>query len=245
MILNVLRKCLFLLLAGSVTVVADTQTVAEACGSEPMAYKANYALTRKGRPAGSMQMILESKDTGTFSYRMDSRVRWGIVRPHIKQQSSFTLKNGIILPDSFRSVQKFGFYKRTESVDFNWESMQARGTKKHAKFELELQPGMQDKLSIYLLLAQVVCAGEFPVDADVVSGPILKPYSYRLLAIEPLDTSLGRLQTTHVRLGTPETEKQTDLWLAKETRFLPVKLVYRKKDDVTITNLVEISFADK
>ena len=223
-------------------VPAISQAIESDCGLAPVPYTANYSATRKGKPAGSMQMVLERKSADTFSYRMDSHVKWGIVRPFIQQQSNFTWKNGIVLPDSFRSTLKVAFYKRSEFVDFNWESMQARGTKKHNDFELEIQTGMQDKLTIYLFLARAVCQGEEPVNADVVSGPVLKPHSYRLQAMESLQTKLGRLQTIHVRRGTSDSQKQTDLWLAGETRFLPVKLVYRKKNDVITMNLTDISF---
>ena len=120
--------------------------------------------------------------------------------------------------------------------------MKATGTKKHDDFELEIQTGMQDKLSIYLFLARAVCQGEDPVNADVVSGPVLKPHSYHLQSMESLDTKLGGIQTFHIRRGSAESEKQTDMWLAGETRFLPVKLVYRKKNDVITMNLVDISF---
>ena len=129
-------------------------------------------------------------------------------------------------------------------MDFNWKSMKATGRKKRADFELDIQPGMQDKLSIYLLLARMLCNGEKTFDTDVVSGPVVKPYSYRFLANEQLDTKLGLLQTIHLRRGTLDSEKQTDLWHAEETRYLPVKLVYRNKGDVTTMELNEISFSN-
>lgn len=223
-------------------VSGSLQVIAYDCRAAPVPYSADYSVTRKDKPAGSMQMILERNSTNTYSYRMDSNVKWGIVHSLLQQQSDFTWKNGIVLPDSFQSTLKVTLYKRTESVEFNWESMKATGTKKHDDFELEIQAGMQDKLSIYLFLARAVCQGENPVHADVVSGPVLKPHSYHLQSMESLDTKLGRIQTFHVRRGSPESEKQTDMWLAGETRFLPVKLVYRDKNDIVTMNLVDISF---
>jgi hypothetical protein len=77
-----------------------------------------------------------------------------------------------------------------------------------------------------------------------VSGPNLKSHRYDLQAVESLDTPLGLLQTFHIRRGDPDGEKQTDMWLAEEIRFLPVKMVYRKEDGVNTMNLVDISFND-
>lgn len=221
-----------------------TQTFADDCGSAPIPYKANYALTRNDKPAGSMQMVLERNSADTFSYRMDTRAKWGVFRSYIHQQSAFTWKNGMLRPDRFRLTQQVSFYKRAESVDFDWETMRATGTKKRADFKLEIQPGMQDKLTIYLLLARALCDGEKSIDAEVVSGPVLKPYRYRLQAMESLDTKLGRLSTIHLRRGGPNSEKQTDLWHAAEVHFLPVKLVYRNRDKVITMNLIDISFSE-
>ena len=191
-----------------------------------------------------MQVVLENTTADVFSYRMDTRVKRGLVRPHILQQSEFTWKNGIVLPVRFQSTQKISFYKRSEFVDFNWEKMKATGRKKRVDFEMDIHPGMQDKLTIYLLLAREVCKGGHSIDADIVSGPILKAYSYHFQAKQSMQTKLGTLETIHIRRGIPDEEKQTDLWLAEAARFLPVKLVYRNKNDVTTMRLNSISFSE-
>jgi len=244
MTMTLLQKRLFRLLVCWLMTLTGSQVLASDCGAKPLPYTANYSVTRKDRLAGSMQMVLERISDDTYNYRMESRAKWGLVRPLTQQQSSFRWKNGLVLPDSFRATQKVAFYKRKESVVFNWESMRATGTKRRAGFELEIEPGMQDKLTIYLLLARAVCNGENTINADVVSGPVLKPHSYRLQAMEPLDTKLGRLQTIHLRQGSSESEKQTDLWIAEVAHYLPVKLIYRDKDDVAIMNLIDISFSN-
>lgn len=189
-----------------------------------------------------MRVVLEQLDSGTFSYFMETRVKRGMVRPRIQQKSLFNWNSGLAAPDSFRSTVKVAFFKRKESVDFNWESMIATGKKKRSNFSLDIQPGMHDKLTIHLGLARSLCKGVIPYHAEVVSGPILKPYAYHLQAAECLDTELGRLQTHHVRMGTPETEKQTDSWHARQVHFLPVKIIHRDKNGTSTMNLIDISF---
>ena len=192
-----------------------------------------------------MQVVLENTTADVFSYRMDTRVKRGLIRPHILQRSEFTWKNGIVLPTSFQSTQKLSFYKRSEFVDFNWEKMKATGRKKRVDFEMDIHPGMQDKLTIYLFLAHELCKGGYSIEADIVSGPILKTYSYHFQAKQSLQTKLGALETIHIRRGTPEEQKQTDLWHAVGVGLLPVKLVYRNKNDVTTMNLNSISFSEQ
>lgn len=221
---------------------ANSQVLAYDCQAAPVPYIANYSVTRKDKATGSMQMVLERKSINSYRYRMDTRVKLGIVHSRLQQRSDFSWKNGIFFPDSFRSTQQITFYKRTESVKFNWETLRATGTKKRDDFELEIMEGVQDKLTIYLFLASALCTGEDPVAVSVVSGPILKPHNYRIKAMESLLTKLGPLQTIHIRRGTYDSEKQTDMWLAEEIRFLPVKLVYRDDNDVISMDLIDISF---
>lgn len=228
---------------GSLLVVVSPQAFAKECGSEPVPYQAEYSLSRKGKPAGSMQVVLEQKSDGNFVYRMDTRVKWGIMSPRISQQSDFTWKDGVVLPISFRSTQKVSFYKRKELVDLNWEKQTAIGRKKRVDFAMDVHPGVQDKLTIYLLLARKLCKGEYTIDAPVVSGPVLQTHHYRFQAKEILETMLGTLDTIHIRRGNDGDEKQTDLWHAETIGFLPVKLVYRNKNNITTMTLNEISFS--
>lgn len=217
---------------------------AQDCESAPVPYEANYSIMRNGDDPGSMRVVLSQSDDGSYIYAMDTRVKWGIFTALIHQQSTFNWDGGIVLPGSFRLRQKVSLYKRSESVEFNWQAMKATGTKKKDDFELAIQPGMQDKLTIYLLLARELCRGKSQIAADVVSGPVLKAHSYHQQGIELLDTKLGQLQTTHLRRGSSETKKQTDLWHAGETRFLPVKMIYRNDDEISVMNLLDISFKE-
>lgn len=223
----------------------SAHTFASDCGSMPTPYSANYAVTRGDDKDGLMQVVLERTGENTFNYRMDTRVKWGIFDALIEQQSMFRLRDGVIFPASFQLKQKVSIYQRNETVEFDWDLMKAKGTKKRSDFELELQPGMQDKLTVYLVLARALCEGENPIEVNVVSGPRLKPHNYRLQAVETLDTALGQLQVSHIRRGSPDEDRQTDLWLARELRFLPIEMVYRDDDEVTRMRLVDISFDDQ
>jgi hypothetical protein len=237
-----LGKWLFRSLAGIALTSMGGWTLADQCVSMPVAYTANYSVTRNDNDGGSMRVVLQRLANNTFNYRMDTLVKWGIFTAQIAQQSEFSWSDGMLYPGSFQLNQKVSLYKRRETVEFDWVSMKATGTKKRHDFELELQPGMQDKLTVYLLLASSACEGGNPVEASVVSGPVLKRHSYELVAVETLETALGPLPVLHFRRGASDEEKQTDLWLAEATRFLPVKLIYRDENDVTVMHIENISF---
>lgn len=227
------------------TAVAGMPVHARDCQSAPVPYAASYSAERNGDPDGSMSVTLERNGVDGYRYSMDTRVKWGIFNAYIDEQSDFDFRNGLVMPTGFQLTQRVSIYKRREVVEFDWVSMKATGEKKRDEFELDIVPGMQDKLSVYLLLAASICRGDYDIDAVVVSGPVLKSYDYRFQAVEPLDTVLGRVEAVHIRRGGPDDEKQTDLWHAGEAHFLPVKMVYRDGDIITDMRLLEISFFEE
>jgi len=223
-------------------IMAASHANAADCGWTPVPYEASYIVNRKGKTAGSMRVKLVRTGEDRFTYTMDTRVRRGIIKPKILQQSEFTWKNGWVMPDRFQLNLKAAIYRRTEIAEFDWQNMQATGKKKGDHFERPIRAGVEDKLTVYLRLAKALCEGQKNNELDVVSGPVAKPHVYRFLADEDVETPRGQFATIHLRRGEPESEKQTDLWYAQETHFLPVKMVYRDKDDIMIMSLSELSF---
>ena len=118
----------------------NSLTRADECDLAPLPYTANYSVSAKGKIAGSMQVVLELSDDGTFYYRMDTNAKRGLVRPRIQQNSRFSWENGRVMPASFRSTVKVAFFKRKESVDFNWESMIATGFFRLMQWDDEVVP---------------------------------------------------------------------------------------------------------
>jgi len=242
--MTVLQNLLFRVFICLALTSGGTRVLALDCGAAPVPYSANYSVNRAGDPDGSMQVVLERNGEDRFSYRMDTRMKWGIFTAYIQQQSDFRWRDGVVLPGSFKLTHKVSLYNRRDSIEFDWQSMQATGTRKKEDFAVALIPGMQDKLSVYLLLAGSLCRGQYSIDAAVLSGPVPKSYQYQFQAIEPLDTVLGRVQAIHIRRAVAGDEKQTDLWHAEETHFLPVKMIYRDDGIITDMRLLDISFND-
>jgi hypothetical protein len=240
--LSPVLKRLFLSLACLAMLGQALQVAAYECGSMPVPYSASYSVARNGDPDGSMRVVLERTSDDTFSYMMETRVKWGVFTAYIEQQSNFIWQDGVVLPGSYHATQRVSIYKRSETANFDWRVMKATGEKKRDDFEIDLVPGMQDKLTVYLALARAFCEGRDTIGIEVVSGPNIKLHEYTVQAHEPLDTTPGDPALVHIRRGGPGEEKQTDLWLSEKSRFLPVKMIYRDKSIITDMQLVDISF---
>ena len=245
MVVSPVLKRLFLSLACLAMLSPAMQVAARECGAMPVPYSASYSVTRKGDADGSMQVELKRTGDNTFSYMMETRVKWGIFTAHIDQRSNFSWQNGLALPGSYLATQRASIYKRSETANFDWHSMKAMGEKKRDDFEIDLVPGMQDKLTVYLALAQAFCEGNDAIGIEVVSGPNVKLHEYIVQTEEQPDTVPGELPLVHIRRGSPAEEKQTDLWLSEKNRFLPVKMIYRDKSIITDMQLIDISFENE
>jgi len=240
-----LSKWLYLPLVCLLAANSCGRAFARDCGAAPVPYTAAYSVDRNGDPDGSMNVKLERAGSNSYRYSMDTRVRWGVFNAFIEEQSDLVFRDGIVMPESFLLTQKVSLYKRQEVVEFDWASLKATGEKKRDGFEIDIAPGMQDKLSVYLFIADSICRGEYDIDAVVVSGPVLKNYDYRFQAVETLDTVLGQVETVHIRRGGPGEDKQTDMWHAGEAHFLPVKMIYRDGDIISDMRLTEMSFGEE
>jgi len=238
-----LSKWLFLPMACLLAANPVTPAQADECEA-PVPYTASYSVNRGGNPDGEMTVKLERTGPDSYRYNMDTRVKWGIFNAYIEEQSDLSFRNGIVLPQNFELVQRVSFYSRRETVEFDWASKKASGEKKGKKFELDIVPGMQDKLSVYLLLANLICRGEYDIGAKVVSGPVLISFDYRFKAVELVDSVLGRVEAIHIRRGGPDDDEQTDLWHAAAANYLPLRILYRDEDVITDMRLMEISFGE-
>jgi hypothetical protein len=245
MALSPVLKRLLLSIACLVMLGQALQVAAYECGSMPVPYSASYSVARNGDPDGSMRVVLERTSDDTFSYMMETRVKWGIFIAHIEQRSNFSWQDGVVLPGSYHATQRVSIYKRSETANFDWRAMKARGVKKRDDFEIDLVPGMQDKLTVYLALARAFCEGKDTIGIEVVSGPKIKLHEYTVQSHGPLDTPPGDPVLVHIMRGGPGEEKQTDLWLSKKNRFLPERMIYRDEDIITVMQLVDISFEDE
>lgn len=156
---------------------------------------------------------------------------------HVQLSQGEITGNGL-KPSSYR-VERGQGADKTDTARFDWNAMTLTlaGDK-----TLKLQEGTQDLLSFMYQLA-FAPPQRSAVRLSVTNGRKLDSYAYWVVE-EALDTPIGRLKTLHLGKQREEGEKDTEVWLAADHHYLPVKISQLDKDGdglVLLANEIELT----
>jgi hypothetical protein len=81
-------------------------------------------------------------------------------------------------------------------------------------------------------------AGRQHIEFPMTNGRKLDLYRYTVTPDVEIDTPLGRMSTLHLVKQREPGDSETEIWLAPEHRYLPVKMVIVEDDGVRYEQLV-------
>ncbi|MDD5331145.1 MAG: DUF3108 domain-containing protein [Sulfuricella sp.] len=169
--------------------------------------------------------------TGLFSLFASGR--------HIQESHGEIVRAGL-KPSSFRAERGQGADK-TDTARFDWNAMTLTLASGGDSRTLKLEEGTQDLLSMMYQLA-FAPPQQSSVRMRITNGRKLDSYSYWVVE-EALDTRMGRLNTLHLGKQREDGDKDTEIWLAADYHYLPVKISQLDKDGdglVLLANDIDI-----
>jgi hypothetical protein len=163
----------------------------------------------------------------------------------VAERSTFNLQDGKVNSLSYEFVNPLS-KDRSMSLVFDWERHLV--SDKDHKWNLQLAPGVFDKLSYQAQMQMNVCANPDHYAGDnftVVDRRRLKTYRVELVGRQPLKTPVGTLNTIQLRQFRPDKRdgKDTMIWLAADWHCLLVRLDQHEGDDIISLTLVKASVA--
>ncbi len=114
-------------------------------------------------------------------------------------------------------------------ADFDWNKNKLSLKYDGRRETVDLPAGTQDRLSLMyqFMFMPRGAALAFPM----TNGRALETYRYSLVGEEKVTTPIGTLQTLrYTKLRGKDDEDSTDIWLAKDRQFFPIRVLMRKKD---------------
>ena len=136
------------------------------------------------------------------------------------------LSQGVLTPDGLKPsdyrVERGQAADKTDTARFDWNAMTLALASGGNKQTLKLPEGTQDLLSFMYQLA-FAPPQRSVVRMIVTNGRKLDSYAYWVVE-EALDTPMGKLNTLHLGKQREEGEKDTEVWLAADYHYLPVKI---------------------
>lgn len=143
------------------------------------------------------------------------------------QISQGTITTQGIRPDSYW-VQRGQSADKTDSAKFDWPDSQLTfGTGGNTQ-TVHLSAGTQDLLSFLYQLA-FAPPQEGSTRLFITTGRKLGNYGYQSQGEETIETPLGPIKTLHITQLRQEGEENTEIWLATEYHYLPLKIRFTDK----------------
>jgi hypothetical protein len=94
--------------------------------------------------------------------------------------------------------------------------------------EFEILEGSQDMLSfMYQFMFEAPLT---KMKLYITNGKSYKPYDYAYVGDEVIETDIDKIATMHIAKFNYNNEERIDLWLAKDYRYLPIKIRKTEKD---------------
>jgi hypothetical protein len=151
----------------------------------------------------------------------------------IQKSEGNVTENGL-KPD-FYSYQYGNDEKKSQTANFNWSNGVLHMHTYKGDSTANLVAGTQDFLSF---MYQFMFAPALEtMQITMTNGKRLRTYTYSYEGEETISTKLGELKTIHLLKGSSDEDK-TEIWLAVDYQYLPVKIRKTEKDGTVIEQIV-------
>lgn len=182
-------------------------------------------------PAGRAKIVYQLLANGEM-YHLESLMQASgfaaLVIPDLLQTSDGFLSDRGLQPRKY--LYQFGDKKnKTFNATLDWEAnkltlQSAKGVK-----ELPLVEGTQDLLSfMYQFMFMPPLQN---MQLSITNGKKLGTYDYSFAGEEITATKMGDLRTMHILRTTDDADEKTELWLALDYQYVPVKIRKTEKED--------------
>lgn len=127
---------------------------------------------------------------------------------------------------------------RRASAEFDWENRRLALSHDGRNDVVELPAGTQDRLSIMYQLMYLVNERTARLEFAMTNGRKLDRYRYEVVPDAEIDTPLGRMKAVHLVRQRDAGESQTELWLAPQFHYLPVRMILVESDGTRYEQIV-------
>jgi hypothetical protein len=130
-------------------------------------------------------------------------------------------------PDSYR-YEISSKPEKFQGADFDWVNHQVTLSTAKSKETVDLPDDAQDFLSFMYQFMFVP-----PLDRmqhSLTNGKTLHTIDYLFVSEDQIASKLGNLNTVHIAKSSGDSDERTELWLAVDYRFIPVKILKIAKD---------------
>ena len=181
-----------------------------------------------GSPVGSARTMYLLGENNQYSIKNEVEAK-GFVSLFYWNKLVQT-SDGVATPEGLKP--KNYHYQFGSKIDnfavFDWESKKIITTMNGKTNEFDMFEGSQDMLSfMYQFMFEPPLT---KMKIYITNGKNYKPYDYSYIGEEVIETEVDKILTMHIAKFNYNNEERIDLWLAKDYRYLPIKIRKTEKD---------------
>ncbi|WP_067867020.1 DUF3108 domain-containing protein [Neptuniibacter marinus] len=201
-------------------------------------FTASYELDWDGPISVSGDTIRQLKKSSDDSWTFESKAN--SMFASIFEKSHFQWNNKALSPIHYTFKRSVFGKKRNAEISFDWENNRVTNEVDDKPWQMDVTPGVQDKISYQMLLQQELAKGETSFTYQVADGGILKEYKFQVDGQEVIEAPIGIYKTIRVkRVREANSPRQTYIWFAPELNYQIIKLKQIEKKDKAYTLLLK------
>jgi hypothetical protein len=212
------------------TLDRDYQFADEEVPAPPSYVEIDFDIRRIGFGSGKASMRYQAEPEGRYSIRSEAEAM-GLASLAFSGKRLETSKGEVtaqgLKPLAYR-FEISGKPERAQLANFDWAAMKLSIKNVKAEKVLDLPEGTQDFLSFLFQFMFVP-----PLDRmqyPLTNGKSLNTYDYLFVGEDEIETKLGKLNAVHIAKSSGEMDEKTEVWLATDYRFIPIKILKIAKD---------------
>ncbi len=196
----------------------------------------DYQIIRKGGVAGIEHHSYQAREDGSYvlTSLAEAKGLLALALSDLMQRSE-----GQVTPRGLRPTSYLYQYgknvDKAQKASFDWQGGTLTMEVGSRRQTAELQEGTQDLMSFMYQFMFVPPLQDMRL--AVTNGKKLKIYNYGFEGEEPLETRMGLLRTLRIGKSGSDGEEKTEIWLAADYHYLPVKISKTEKDG-TVTERI-------
>lgn len=222
-----LRRHFLILLAAAMSAGAHATPRAEAAGTVIASHNVLFnglhiAVINEQfeRRDGRYHIVSESVPVGAFAL---------IQRRSATLTSTGSVTEAGLKPERFEGSRGVND-ARSVHAEFDWTGAGLVLAHDGRHERLDLPAGTQDRLSIMYQFMFFAYDQRRQIDFAMTNGRKLDHYRYRIARDVEIDTPLGRMTTLHLVKQRDAGGSETEIWLAPQHHYLPVKMLIVESD---------------
>ena len=202
----------------------------------PSHVQIDYQILRKGGVVGVERHRYLAGEDGRYSLTSIAEPKGllALALSDLTQTSEGTVTAQGLKPATF--IYRYGKNPdKAQRATFEWEAGKLLMETGSRRQEVPLTDGVQDLMSFMYQFMFVPPLQEMQL--AITNGKRLKTYAYGFDGEETLHTPFGEVRCLHIGRSSGDGEEKTDLWLAADYHYLPVKISKTEKDGTVLERI--------